>query len=80
MDAKTLTVSDIDRLAEQLEGSCTSLDSILDEEFGLALSDIPVNLLSLLDEKVMECQQCGWWSDSSTFDDNQICGECNGDE
>lgn len=71
-----LTRYDIPKLVEQLDGTCQSLDDVLREDYGVEFASVPIELLDLLDEHVMQCETCGWWSDASGFDDNQVCDEC----
>lgn len=71
-----ITRDEILILAEQLDGTCSNLDRILSEEHGLELTDIPVELLQLLDDHVLLCSGCGWWKDAGCFDSEGFCDEC----
>lgn len=77
---KTITREDILRIADELRGQChKSLDSILEEEFGIDSSEVPIELLQTLDDEAMECTSCGWWFDANEIDDDQICEDCRDD-
>lgn len=71
-----ITLENIMQLACDLEGTCASLETRLDELFGIELDDIPYDLLVALDERVMLCECCGWWVESADIDDDSICSEC----
>lgn len=71
-----ITREDMLKIAEQLDGTAGTLETILEDEYGLEFHEVPLELLNLLDEHVMQCSLCGWWSDSSGFDDDQVCAEC----
>jgi len=70
-----LTDKQIDELAETLRGTCNSLDTEL-EKIGKAFEMVSSECLSSLDERVMCCEQCGWWSDSDEIDGDGFCAEC----
>lgn len=68
------------RVAEALDGTCRTLEDALIEVFGENNSDVNdyhIDLLDELDNRVLECESCGWWSDASEFDDEQCCLECS---
>lgn len=71
-----ITREDMQRVAETLDGTCRSLDDVLEEELGVEFSDVPLDMLVELDEMVLDCTCCGWWSEASEFDDDQVCPEC----
>ncbi len=65
-------------VAEDLRGTCQSLNNVL-EERGIDFDSIPIALLETLDAEVMECQVCGWWHESCELNDDQICKDCEDD-
>ncbi len=69
------TIAMMVEIAEDLRGTCKSLDEVL-ITFGLSFDGIPQELLGRLDDEVMECQVCGWWYETHDLNDDQICNEC----
>lgn len=67
------------RVADTLEGTCQSLEDVLERELGVGFDDVPIEMLRILDDQVLECTQCGWWSEASGFDDDQACEDCQED-
>ncbi len=65
-------------IAEELNGTCGDLNKSL-EDRGIEFNDLSVELLSVLDNEVMDCQQCGWWHESHELNDDQICKDCEDD-
>lgn len=65
-------------VAEDLRGTCKSLDDALQAMFGEDVSavDIDIKLLRELDEITMECEGCSWWFEADELDDNQQCIDC----
>ncbi len=74
-----ITRETIAEIAEELRGTCGSLLAAL-EKRGLALDDIPAELLRVFDEEVMPCDTCGWWHESHEINDDNNCNECAEDE
>lgn len=66
------------RVADALQGTCKSLNDVLQEEFGedADVADVHIELLYVLDEQVMECGGCGWWCEAGELNDEQECGDC----
>jgi len=65
----------INELAETLDGTCRDLDTEL-EKLGTNFATVHIDSLAALDEIVLCCSQCGWWSESADFDDSEYCKEC----
>lgn len=61
-------------VAEQLEGTCQSLQDVASEE------EIDnVEFCEALDEMVLLCPCCGWWSPVEDFvesEGEEVCEEC----
>jgi hypothetical protein len=61
-------------VADELEGTCKSLaDATTEAERG------NLSFLVALDDIVLECGLCGWWSEVSEFElvgDEEICADC----
>jgi hypothetical protein len=72
----------IREVAEDLRGTCTSLDDALQAVFGEEVSviDFDIALLRELDDITMECQGCNWWCETHELDENQFCDDCRDDE
>lgn len=67
------------RVAYNIMGTCKSLDDFLKEEFGdedLSMTDFDVELLRELDDITQECQDCGWWCETSDLNEDQVCSDC----
>lgn len=62
-------------VAEELMGTCQCLDTVLGEN-GFDIDDVPIELLSLLDEQVMVCETCGWWCEPCELNEEQVCEDC----
>lgn len=71
-----MTVQDnIDNLADNLLGTCKSLEQACNEA-GYSQDDLTVNELSKLNDKVIECTECNWWTDSYDINEEGVCSEC----
>lgn len=69
----------INKVAETIEGTCRSLDDVVQEVFEdpeLEFTDLPQELLEALDDMTMQCEGCGWWCETGDLDDDQVCGDC----
>ncbi len=72
------TIEMMVEIAEELNGTCLDLNKSL-EDRGIEFNQLTVELLSRLDEEVMDCQVCGWWHETHELNDDQICKDCEGD-
>jgi len=75
------TIEAITRIAETIQGTCKSLDQVLQEEFGddsLTIEQVPIALLYHLDSITMECQTCNWWCEAGEIDEDGNCDYCRG--
>jgi hypothetical protein len=77
MDKPIITM--MQEIAEELRGTCGTLDAAL-EERGFELDSLPPEMLRELDEAVMLCETCGWWCDSHELNDDNNCNECGESE
>lgn len=66
---------DIEKLANELEGTCGSLDDALQRQ-GLTIDEVPTEVMLELDNLVMECGSCGWWCEASEVDEDANCRDC----
>lgn len=73
-------LNEFDRLrandaADRLRGTCQALYEVLPEE-----EQSPA-VLSMLDDLVFKCEECGWWDDLSEQSelDHTRCRDCAGD-
>ncbi len=69
------TVEMMREIAEELQGTCGSLDDNL-EKRGVDIDLVPAELLDVIDEEVILCETCGWWYESHEVDDDGNCNEC----
>jgi hypothetical protein len=68
---------DIQKVAEELQGTCNTLDSVL-EEYGLDVGELTLELCQDLDEITMMCDTCGWWCEPSEME-GDTCEDCRDD-
>lgn len=69
---------DIDRIIEDLLGTCKSLVSVLDS-YGLTEDDLSDKERFLMDNEIFLCDECGWWMEISQCTEDGICEDCNPD-
>jgi len=64
-------------VAERLNGTCLSVDSALEDEFGedAQITDFAQDLLEALDDQVTLCECCGYWCETSLCID-EVCDDC----
>lgn len=74
-----LNAETIIELADELEGSCSNIDDRLVDYGYSCLEEVPIDLLRLLDDQVMICDECGWWCATHELNDDQICTDCRDD-
>lgn len=73
----TITREDIMRVSEELNGTCNSLDEVLQSLFGIDSTQVPTELLTELDGEVFCCEACGWWCETNELEDeDHICRDC----
>jgi hypothetical protein len=65
-------------VAERLVGTCKSANEILTDVFGeeVDFAEFNTKLLQEFDEQCMECEQCGWWTETALLNEECICDEC----
>ena len=65
---------DVREVAYELQGTCGSLDAILEE----ADFDPPIEWFYELDGLVFCCAQCNWWFEQSQMSEisDWVCVEC----
>lgn len=68
-------------VASSLQGSSMSLEEGLSGQFGDGdeepdVSDFAIELLALLDDQVMMCEDCNWWCETGELNDDQVCIDC----
>lgn len=69
-----------DAVIDALQGTCQSLEHVLDEHNALQLRD-DREFLTELDSRIFCCTQCDWWCEiSEQSDDGERCDECNPEE
>jgi hypothetical protein len=77
------TKAKIVAVGKALLGSCSSEDQVIQETFGdeeLILTDLPMELLQMLDDITMRCDECGWWCETGFLNDDQVCDQCEPSE
>ena len=66
-------------IAEQLQGTASSLSSVL-EQYGMEEAEDDTDFCHELDQEVFCCNDCGWWCEPSemTNDEDQDwkCTDC----
>lgn len=74
---RKLSDDQINTLADNLLGTCSSIDDHLPN--GLTFDDLDVEDCELLDDKVVQCADCGWWCEMSEINEDGQCGDCEGE-
>jgi hypothetical protein len=64
-------------IAEGLQGTCKSLDDVL-EEHGLNIDDVSMEHHQDIAEITEVCETCGWWCEPFEME-NSICQDCRED-
>jgi len=70
----------VDDIAHELQGSASSLESVL-EYNGMEAAGDDQDFLQALDQLVFCCDDCGWWCEISEMIDTgdsseQVCDDC----
>lgn len=69
----------VDEIAEELEGTCTFLSTIL-EKYEMEEKEEDVEWLLQLDDRIFCCEYCNWWHPLSEVahegQSQGICFEC----
>lgn len=80
MSSLTPRQRELYKLAEEITGTCRSLDEVMEDYDELAdMEEDEVELWLELNTDVKLCNQCGWWSDDceETEDgDGPYCQQC----
>ena len=69
---------DVVALIKRLEGSCLSLEEVLEEQEA-EFEDMTAEDCGELDQTIMCCDSCGWWyetSEMNTDGGDTLCEEC----
>lgn len=66
-----------DTLIYRLNGTCSSIRQVVEEEDRSDLEDNSA-FLSHLDDQIFECTCCGWWYDqpANEFSGEWVCDSC----
>lgn len=73
-----LTVTQIAEVAEDLRGTCQSLEEVL-KAHGLPGQDrLSMMSLGAIDDIVLNCEECGWWEEAELVNEDGICNDCSG--
>lgn len=78
-----MRVKKLNRLIESIEGTCDSLDSVIEEIFGEGEDSATLDLeeLEYIDDRIFECDCCGWWyAKCSESEFENRCEDCFEDE
>lgn len=72
-------MTELESIADQLIGTCDSLDSVFDR---LDYNEYRNNqvVLDAIDGQVFECQECSWWCEISEMTDEGTCQDCRKDD
>lgn len=57
--------------ADELLGSATTITEVL-----TAAEQDNQKFLEALDERVMQCDACGWWVEADDVNGDNVCSEC----
>jgi sulfur carrier protein ThiS len=64
----------VTEVAEELQGTCKTLDDVL-AEYGLNFEDVAVEFHQDIAEITEVCETCGWWCEPFEVEDN-VCQDC----
>lgn len=82
-DDQNLRDDALQRIAEDLQGTCQSIDTAL-EWYELYQDDMDLGDWIVLEEMVMLCDTCGWWFETGEMEESNtgemICRHCKEDE
>lgn len=69
----------IENVIDDLRGTCSSLDKVLDY-YGSSFEELSLENCDQIDSEIFNCECCGWWCDiselSSKIDDALVCTDC----
>jgi formylmethanofuran dehydrogenase subunit E len=76
--SRHLTQDEVNELVNYIQGTVMSLDNATEQLFGVSEMDLDIESLSMIDDYVFECSNCGWWCEIS--EQNEIYGDsvCDG--
>ncbi|MGV8863262.1 MAG: hypothetical protein ACOH2T_19110 [Pseudomonas sp.] len=66
-------------VADELIGTRDTLEETLEYIYQIEdvdLTDFDIQLLIPLDDQILQCDACGWWTDTGFLSDELICDEC----
>lgn len=64
-----------EKIANELLGSCQDLEEVLEYYNIPTDATCPLELLQMIDQRVLQCDQCGGWSKAHEVT-NGICTDC----
>lgn len=80
MSKRKLSAGEIEDLIQHLQGTIMSLDSAVEEMFGMDWMDLDVDALAEIDNSIFCCESCGWWCEVSEMSmevpDDLVCQGC----
>ena len=70
----------LEAIVERLEGQCLiDLEQAMEEEGVIHLLD-DTDTLQQIDERIFQCEQCGWWCSTDELHDDsneKTCEDCS---
>lgn len=69
---------DVQKLVEDLQGTCKQLEEALPEE--MELNDLTEEDHEFIDNEIFLCETCGWWCEISEQTMEGSCRDCDGDD
>lgn len=74
-----ITKETAQEIIEHLKGSCDSLEQTC-EDFKVDTDEFLNQYADILDDQIFNCENCGWWCETSeialNINDRLICTDC----
>lgn len=74
-----MRTSKLDKIIDYLQGTCNTLDGAVEIiiDGNLDSSDLSMEELEYLDDRIFLCECCGWWYEVSEMSEqDQYCDDC----
>lgn len=69
----------LDDICSSLSGTCLNSVEQECENRGISYNDLTLENFDYIDEQIFNCEECGWWCDTSELNDTygeQLCDDC----
>ncbi len=77
-----LTKTQLEELAEGLNGTCNSLDEAINimnqsEDLQIKEDDLSPEDFDVIEEITQRCDICSWWVDTESLNEDNECSNCS---